>query len=77
MLEILGTNILCILGRNILHISSKLPRITGGDGRDFPPLPIVVPGTKTALQVLSPPIQNWKQLKKDNFSLPITPLLFC
>jgi len=40
-----------------------------------PPLPIVVPGTKTALQVLSP-LQGWKKLKKDNLSLPIPPSTF-
>jgi len=28
-------------------------RITGGDGGDFPPLPIVVPGTRTPRSILA------------------------
>jgi len=49
-------------------------RITGGDRGISPPLPIVVPGTKTALNMVSPLKMGWalKKISYLNVYLPST-----
>jgi len=61
--------------RPVAHSSCHYSQRSNYKGGDFPSLPMVVPGTKTALLVLSPP-SNGEKFESVLFSVQIPPSTF-